>query len=133
MAKPNHLKSLVKAIIDLNLPSKLAMHFHNTRNTGMVNCLLAYEAGVRIFDTSISGVSLPLYGSIEDDFGYWNVPTEDLVNLFENMGIRTGINLDRLMKCVNFMEKVAGRSLHSHLDFALSLANNPILLYYGQQ
>lgn len=123
LANPKQVKSLVKSIISLKLPTRLAVHFHNTRNTALVNCVAAYEGGVRIFDTSISGLSWPLYGPIEEDFGYWNVPTEDLVNLFEEMGIHTGIDLDRLMKCADFVEKVAKRRLHGHLRFAFSYAN----------
>lgn len=119
LAYPNHVKELVKSIIELKLPTKLAVHFHNTRNTAMVNCIAAYEAGVRIFDTSIHGLSWPLYGPIESDSGYWNVPTEDLVNLFEEMGIHTGIDIDRLLKCVEYVEKLAGRPLHGHLKNAI--------------
>jgi hydroxymethylglutaryl-CoA lyase len=125
LANPKQVKSLVKAIINLKLPSKLAVHFHNTRNTAIANCVAAYEAGVRIFDTSLNGLSWPLFGRIEDDLSFWNVPTEDLVNLLEEMGIRTGVSLDRLMECANFVEKIAGRPLPGHLSFARSLANNP--------
>jgi len=125
LANPKQVKSLIKSILSLKLPSRLAVHFHNTRNTGMVNCVAAYEAGARIFDTSISGVSLPLYGPIESDFGYWNVPTEDLVSLFEEMGIPTGIDLDRLLKCVEYVEKLANRPLHGHLKYAISYTKYP--------
>lgn len=119
LANPKQVKELVKSIIELKLPTKLAVHFHNTRNTAMVNCVAAYEAGVRIFDTSIHGLSWPLYGPIESDSGYWNVPTEDLVNLFEEMGIPTGIDIDRLLKCVEYVEKHAGGPLHGHLKNAI--------------
>jgi hydroxymethylglutaryl-CoA lyase len=115
MANPIQVKSLVKAILDLNLPSKLAVHFHNTRNSAMANCIAAYEAGVRIFDSAISGLSLPLFGSFESDLGFWNVPTEDLVNLFEEMGIDTGIDMAPLLKCVEAAERLAKRPLHGHL------------------
>jgi len=55
------------------------------------------------------------YGVGELDYGYWNVPTEDLVHLFEEMGIMTGIDLDKLLDCVRLAEKMAGRSLPGHL------------------
>jgi hypothetical protein len=55
------------------------------------------------------------YGSMELDLGYWNVPTEDLVYLFEEMGIRTGIDFDRLLECVKIAEKFAGEPLPGHL------------------
>jgi hypothetical protein len=52
---------------------------------------------------------------MELDLGYWNVPTEDLVYLFEEMGIRTGIDFDRLLECVKIAEKFAGEALPGHL------------------
>ena len=72
-------------------------HFHDSRGTGLVNYVAAYEAGVRHFDSSFGGVgghpAKVKYGG-----GYTgNVCTEDLVNLFESMGIDTGIDLDGLL------------------------------------
>ena len=115
MANPKKVKTLIKSIFDLNLDIKLAVHFHNTRGTAIANCVAAYEAGIRIFDTSLGGMSGTPFGSMEFDLGYWNVPTEDLVHLFEEMGIRTGIDLDRLLDCVRIAEKLAGEPLPGHL------------------
>jgi hydroxymethylglutaryl-CoA lyase len=75
----------------------------------------AYEAGIRIFDTSLGGMSATPYGVSELDIGYWNVPTEDLVHLFEEMDIKTGIDLEKLLDCVLLAEKMAGISLPGHL------------------
>jgi hydroxymethylglutaryl-CoA lyase len=115
MANPKKVKSLIKSIFDLKLNIKLAVHFHNTRGTAIANCVAAYEAGVRIFDTSLGGMSGTPYGSMELDLGYWNVPTEDLVYLFEQMGIETGIDFDLLLECVNIAEEFAGVPLPGHL------------------
>jgi hydroxymethylglutaryl-CoA lyase len=115
MANPRKVKSLIKSILDLNLDIKLAVHFHNTRGAAIANCVAAYEAGIRIFDTSLGGMSGTPYGSMELDLGYWNVPTEDLVNLFEEMGIKTGIDFDRLLECVKIAEKFVGEQLPGHL------------------
>jgi hydroxymethylglutaryl-CoA lyase len=123
MANPKQVKSIVKEIRDLNLPSEIAVHFHNTRNSAIANCIAAYEAGVRIFDTSVSGLSRSLYGATELDAGYWNVATEDLVHLFEEMGINTGINVDELLKCVQLVEKLAGKKMPGHLLRAKPLKN----------
>jgi hydroxymethylglutaryl-CoA lyase len=125
MANPFQVKSLVRTILDLKLPSHLAVHFHNTKNVAIANCIAAYEAGVRIFDTSIGGLSLPLYGSFDSDLGFWNVPTEDLVNLFEEMGIRTGINIDNLLNCVEAAEKLIKRPLYGHLLRSRSFSKYP--------
>jgi len=115
MADPRMVKTLIKAIFDLKLNIKLAVHFHNTRGTAIANCVAAYEAGVRIFDTSLGGMSGTPYGSMELDLGYWNVPTEDLVYLFEQMGIKTGIDKNLLLDCVATAENFAGFPLPGHL------------------
>lgn len=115
MADPRKIKTLIKKIFDLKLDIKLAVHFHNTRGTAITNCVAAYEAGVRIFDTSLGGLSGTPYGSRELDLGYWNVPTEDLIYLFEQMGIKTGIDKNLILECVAMAEKFAGFPLPGHL------------------
>ena len=115
MANPKAVKGLIGSILDLTLDIDLAVHFHNTRGTAIANCMAAYEAGVRIFDTSLGGMSGTPYGAMELDVGYWNVPTEDLVHLFEEMGVRTGVDFKRLLECVQFAEKLADKPLPGHL------------------
>ncbi len=90
-------------------------HFHDSRGTGLVNCVAAYEAGVRHFDSSFGGVgghpAKVKYGG-----GFTgNVCTEDLVGLFESMGIATGIDLDRLLATAEFCEQALGRELHGRV------------------
>ena len=90
-------------------------HFHDSRGTGLVNCVAAYEAGVRHFDSSFGGVgghpAKVKYGG-----GFTgNVCTEDLVSLFEAMGIDTGIDLDGLIATARFCEEVLGRELHGRV------------------
>ena len=90
-------------------------HFHDSRGTGLVNYVAAYEAGVRHFDSSFGGVgghpAKVKYGG-----GYTgNVCTEDLVNLFESMGIATGIDLDGLLATAEFCEHALGRELHGRV------------------
>jgi len=90
-------------------------HFHDTRGTGLVNYVAAYEAGVRYFDSSFGGVgghpAKVKYGG-----GFTgNVCTEDLVNLFESMGIATGIDLDGLLATAELCEQALGRELHGRV------------------
>jgi len=89
----------------------LIAHFHDTRGTGLVNYVAAYEAGVRWFDSAFGGVgghpAKVKYG--EGHTG--NVASEDLVNLFESMGIPTGIDLDALIATARFCEQALGRQL----------------------
>ena len=70
-----------------------AAHMHNTRGLGLANCLAAYEAGVRTFDASLGGLGGCPYAPGASG----NVITEDLVFMFEAMGIATGIDLTRLI------------------------------------
>ncbi|HSU75836.1 MAG TPA: hydroxymethylglutaryl-CoA lyase, partial [Burkholderiales bacterium] len=90
-------------------------HFHDTRGTGLVNYVAAYEAGVRWFDSAFGGVgghpAKVKYG--EGHTG--NVATEDLVNLFESMGIATGIDVDGLLATAEFCEQTLGRELYGRV------------------
>jgi hydroxymethylglutaryl-CoA lyase len=90
-------------------------HFHDSRGTGLVNYVAAYEAGVRWFDASFGGVGgHPAKVKYGDGFT-GNVCSEDLVNLFESMGISTGINLDGLLAAAEFCEQTLGRELHGRV------------------
>jgi hydroxymethylglutaryl-CoA lyase len=70
-----------------------AAHMHNTRGLGLANCLAAYEEGVRTFDASLGGLGGCPYAPGASG----NVVTEDLVFMFEAMGVPTGVDLGRLM------------------------------------
>ncbi len=70
-----------------------AAHMHNTRGLGLANCLAAYEEGVRTFDASLAGLG----GCPFAPGASGNVVTEDLVFMFEAMGVATGIDLARLI------------------------------------
>ena len=70
-----------------------AAHMHNTRGLGLANCLAAWDVGVRTFDSSLGGLGGCPYAPGASG----NVVTEDLVFMFEAMGITTGVDLERLM------------------------------------
>lgn len=70
-----------------------AAHMHNTRGLGLANCLAAWEEGVRTFDASLAGLGGCPYAPGASG----NVVTEDLVFMFEAMGIRTGVDMDLLL------------------------------------
>src|SRR3954471_14508266 len=77
-------------------------HFHNTRGLGLANSLAAYEEGVRAFDSSLGGLG----GCPFAPGASGNVITEDLVFMFEAMGVSTGIDLDKLMVARKMMVEV---------------------------
>ncbi len=114
MATPVSVKSLFNKIPKQKELVPIA-HFHDSRGTGLANCVAAYEAGVRHFDSSFGGVgghpAKVKYGG-----GFTgNACTEDLVGLFESMGIATGIDLDRLLATAEFCEQALGRELHGRV------------------
>jgi hydroxymethylglutaryl-CoA lyase len=77
-------------------------HFHNTRGLGLANALAAYEEGVRAFDSSLGGLG----GCPFAPGASGNVITEDLVFMFEAMGVSTGVDLDKLMVARRMMVEV---------------------------
>jgi hydroxymethylglutaryl-CoA lyase len=70
-----------------------AAHMHNTRGLGLANCFAAYEVGVTTFDASLGGLGGCPYAPGASG----NVVTEDLVFMFEAMGVRTGVDIDKLI------------------------------------
>jgi len=77
-------------------------HFHNTRGLGLANAVAAYEEGVRSFDSSLGGLG----GCPFAPGASGNVITEDLVFMFEAMGVSTGVDLDKLMAARKIMVDV---------------------------
>ncbi|MEV7040905.1 hydroxymethylglutaryl-CoA lyase [Amycolatopsis sp. NPDC051061] len=97
----------------LNTEVPVVAHFHNTRGTGIANAVAALDAGCRNFDTAMGGVgghpSAIRYGAGLTG----NVCTEDLVSLFDAMGVDTDLDLDLLAKSSAACEEALGRPLHS--------------------
>jgi hydroxymethylglutaryl-CoA lyase len=115
MATPAAMKDMIARLRRAAPNLTLIAHLHDTRGTGLVNALAAYDAGVRHFDCSFGGVgghpAQVTYGG-----GYTgNVCTEDLVNLFESLGIRTGVNLSGMLATARLCEETLGRELHGRV------------------
>jgi len=90
-------------------------HFHNTRGLGLANALAAYEEGVRHFDSSMGGLG----GCPFAPGASGNVITEDLVFMFESMGISTGIDLERLFAARNILiQGIPEEPVYGHTPLA---------------
>jgi hydroxymethylglutaryl-CoA lyase len=90
-------------------------HFHNTRGLGLANALAAYEEGVRHFDSSMGGLG----GCPFAPGASGNVITEDLVFMFESMGLSTGIDLERLFAArAILIEGIPEEPLYGHTPLA---------------
>jgi hydroxymethylglutaryl-CoA lyase len=111
MATPASIRSLVGRLRAEAPRVTPVAHLHDTRGTGLVNALAAYEAGVRYFDCSFGGVG-GHPAQLQYGGGYTgNVCTEDLVNLFESLGIDTGIELAGLIETAEACEAALDRRL----------------------
>jgi hydroxymethylglutaryl-CoA lyase len=94
MANPAQVQRIFKRVIAaVGLARAGAAHMHNTRGLGLANCLAAFEVGVRSFDSSQAGLGGCPYAPGASG----NVATEDLVFMFEAMGVKTGVNVERLI------------------------------------
>ncbi|MEK8047476.1 hydroxymethylglutaryl-CoA lyase [Ideonella margarita] len=94
MANPAQVRRLFTQLRNAIGHHSGAAHMHNTRGLGLANCLAAYDSGVRTFDASQGGLGGCPYAPGASG----NVVTEDLVFMFEAMGIHTGVNLPRLFE-----------------------------------
>jgi hydroxymethylglutaryl-CoA lyase len=89
---------------------ELTAHFHNTRGQGLANVLAALGAGCRSFESSfgeLGGCPVPAGAT-------GNIATEDLVSMLEEMGIATGVSLERMLAAAAAVRQVLGRPLGSH-------------------
>lgn len=93
MANPAQVRRLFKRLRAELGERAGAAHMHNTRGLGLANCLAAFDVGVRTFDASLGGLGGCPYAPGASG----NVVTEDLVFMFEAMGVRTGIDLPTLI------------------------------------
>ena len=90
-------------------------HFHNTRGLGLANALAAWEEGVRSFDSSMGGLG----GCPFAPGASGNVITEDLVFMFESMGVSTGIDFEKLLEARKIMHRgVPDEPLYGHMALA---------------
>jgi hydroxymethylglutaryl-CoA lyase len=110
---------LVEEVIDavrgqLGAEADLGLHMHETRGTGLVNCYAAMEYGVSRFDTSIGGLG----GSPFAEQSAGNVSTEDFVALLDDMGVDTGIDLERLLIASALTEELVGHRLASRVAYS---------------
>jgi hydroxymethylglutaryl-CoA lyase len=115
MANPRQVQHLVAAAQNAVAPLPISLHLHDTRGLGLVNVLAAYDAGVQVFDVSAGGLGgCPFVKGASG-----NVAGEDVVNLFEQIGVPTGIDLPALCRVVERYEQLLGRRLPGRLTCVL--------------
>ena len=82
----------------------MLLHFHNTRGTGLANILTALERGITEFDASIGGLG----GCPYAPGATGNVATEEVVHMLHDMGIDTGIDLEKLIEVAAMAQRIVG-------------------------
>ena len=114
-ANPAQVRRIFRRVRDAIGDKLEGAHFHNTRGLGLANALAAYEEGVRHFDSSLGGLG----GCPFAPGASGNVITEDLVFMFESMGVATGIDLDKLMAARKLMvEALPQEQTYGHFALA---------------
>jgi hydroxymethylglutaryl-CoA lyase len=126
-APPNKVFEYYSMILDdIPDPTKHIAHFHVTRGWGLANVLAALQAGITHFESTLGGTGgqpanfmdgVPVIGTGEyyyQDPGIVGlVSTEDMVVMMDEMGIDTGVDVDRVLRIGRVLEKIIGRRLRS--------------------
>lgn len=104
---PREVRARVALVRERFPECAVSLHLHDTRGTGMANVYAGLEEGVELFDTSVGGLGGCPFAS----GAAGNVPTEDVVFLCEQLGIETGISLERYGEAAHFLAGVIGAPL----------------------
>ena len=114
-ANPEQIRRVFRKV-RVAIGDKLAgAHLHNTRGLGLANVVAALEVGVTTFDSSLGGLG----GCPFAPGASGNIVTEDLVFMLESMGLRTGIDLDKLLALRRILEQgIPGEPLYGYVPLA---------------
>jgi hydroxymethylglutaryl-CoA lyase len=108
-ATPLTIKRTLGAIREKYPDTRINLHLHDTRGMGIANAYAALEMGVDMFDSCVAGLGGCPFAGHKGAAG--NVCTEDLVFMCEEMGIETGIDLEKLIDCAWLAEDIVGHPL----------------------
>jgi hydroxymethylglutaryl-CoA lyase len=108
-ATPQSIKRVIGAVREKYPDQRLSLHLHDTRGMAIALAYAAMEMGVDIFDATVAGLGGCPFAAHKGAAG--NICTEDLVFLCEEMGIDTGINLERLIEVAQLAEDIVGHPL----------------------
>ena len=121
MANPSYVEEFFTAALERLPGVEVTAHFHNTRGQGLANAYAALQAGCTSFESSfgeLGGCPVPA-GSTG------NIASEDLISMFEEMGVTTGISLPATIEAARAAQSVLGRKLTSHSIIAGPIDWNP--------
>ena len=126
-ASPDRVYDYFSRLLDsVDNPHKQIAHFHTTRGWGLANVLAALQAGVTNYESTMGGLGgqpanfvsgVPVSGTgayyYKDPTDVGLVSTEDMVVMMDEMGIDTGLDIDRILEIGKMVEKIVGRKLRS--------------------
>jgi len=121
---PKEVKEVCQLCLSEFPDVTFSIHLHNTRGLGLANSLAAYECGIRIHDGAIGGLG----GCPFAPGAKGNTSTEDLVFMFEEMGVRTGVNMEALLKASQYFKTIK-KDAHfasSILEVGVPIPRGPI-------
>ncbi len=121
VANPRQVTAFYEHVLSHGMTrDEVVVHFHDTRGWGVANSLTALGFGLKYFDSSLGAIGgQPKTGAAGYHRGYTgNTCTEDLVGMFEEMGVRTGIDLQKMITLGTRAEEVLGRQLRSNYILA---------------
>jgi hydroxymethylglutaryl-CoA lyase len=107
VGNPRQTREILELFLREVPASMLALHMHDTHGTALANCLAAMELGVTTFDTSIGGMG----GCPYAPGAAGNLATEDLASMLLDMGIGTGVDLDKLIEAGALAQELVGHKL----------------------
>lgn len=108
-ATPRSIQRVVGAVRERYPDLRLSLHLHDTRGMAIANAYAGLEMGIDRYDASVAGLGGCPFAGHKSAAG--NVCTEDLVFMCEEMGISTGIDLERLLDCARLAEEIVGHPL----------------------
>jgi hydroxymethylglutaryl-CoA lyase len=119
-ATPKSIRELVGKVRERYPDMTLSLHLHDTRGMGIANAYAGLEMGVAIFDSTVAGLGGCPFAAHKGAAG--NVCTEDLVFMLDEMGIATGIDLDKLIAVAQLAEDIVGHPLPGSVKMGGSLS-----------
>jgi len=109
VANPRQVRDVLSRVLAEIPRSEVAVHFHDTRGTALANILVSVEMGITTVDAALGGLGGCPYAPGASG----NVATEDVVYMLEGMGVRTGVDLDRLVDCARLASTLVGHEVPS--------------------
>lgn len=106
-AVPTDVEKFFELLLPETPREKLAVHFHDTRGTALANVLTALRIGITTVDSSAGGLGGCPYAPGASG----NVATEDVLYMLRGMGIKTGVDLEKVVEASRFMSSVLKRPL----------------------